>query len=54
MLWVLYHCTDAQCSGEATLPGDVVTAGDGTTLEVANTDAEGRLILADGIWYARA
>jgi leucyl aminopeptidase len=40
-------------SGEATLPGDVVTAGDGTTIEVANTDAEGRLILADGIWYAR-
>lgn len=40
-------------SGEATLPGDVLTAGDGTTIEVANTDAEGRLILADGIWYAR-
>ncbi len=40
-------------SGEAQLPGDVVTAGDGTTIEVANTDAEGRLILADGIWYAR-
>jgi len=40
-------------SGEATLPGDVSTAGDGTTIEVASTDAEGRLILADGIWYAR-
>lgn len=40
-------------SGETTLPGDVVVAGDGTTIEVANTDAEGRLILADGIWYAR-
>ncbi|RUO37753.1 peptidase M17 [Aliidiomarina shirensis] len=40
-------------SGEAQLPGDVVTAGDGSTIEVANTDAEGRLILADGIWYAR-
>lgn len=40
-------------SGEAQLPGDVVTAGDGTTIEVGNTDAEGRLILADGIWYAR-
>ncbi len=40
-------------SGEALLPGDVVTAGDGTTIEVASTDAEGRLILADGIWYAR-
>lgn len=40
-------------SGEAMLPGDVLTAGDGTTIEVASTDAEGRLILADGIWYAR-
>lgn len=40
-------------SGEAILPGDVLTAADGTTIEVASTDAEGRLILADGIWYAR-
>lgn len=40
-------------SGTALLPGDVVTAGDGTTIEVVSTDAEGRLILADGIWYAR-
>lgn len=40
-------------SGEAMLPGDVLTAGDGTTIEVTSTDAEGRLILADGIWYAR-
>jgi leucyl aminopeptidase len=40
-------------SGEAQLPGDVVTAGNGMTIEVANTDAEGRLVLADGIWYAR-
>ncbi|MBC53446.1 MAG: peptidase M17 [Gammaproteobacteria bacterium] len=40
-------------SGEAVLPGDVLTAGDGTTIEVTSTDAEGRLILADGIWYAR-
>lgn len=40
-------------SAEAKLPGDVVTAGDGTTIEVASTDAEGRLILADGIWYTR-
>lgn len=40
-------------SDTAQLPGDVVTAGNGMTIEVANTDAEGRLILADGIWYAR-
>jgi leucyl aminopeptidase len=40
-------------SGTAQLPGDVVTAADGSTIEVGSTDAEGRLILADGIWYAR-
>lgn len=40
-------------SGTATLPGDVLVAADGTRIEVVNTDAEGRLILADGIWYAR-
>ena len=40
-------------SGEAVLPGDVLTAGNGKTIEVGSTDAEGRLILADGIWYAR-
>lgn len=40
-------------SGEAILPGDVLRAGDGTTIEIGSTDAEGRLILADGIWYAR-
>lgn len=40
-------------SGEAQLPGDVVTTGAGLTIEVANTDAEGRLVLADGLWYAR-
>lgn len=40
-------------SGDAQLPGDVVTAGDGSTIEIGSTDAEGRLILADAIWYAR-
>ena len=40
-------------SGTAQLPGDIVTAGNGMTIEVVNTDAEGRLVLADGIWYAR-
>ncbi|WP_241970458.1 leucyl aminopeptidase family protein [Pseudidiomarina sediminum] len=40
-------------SGTALLPGDVVVTGDGTRVEVVNTDAEGRLILADGIWFAR-
>ncbi|KAG2373085.1 hypothetical protein C9374_012817 [Naegleria lovaniensis] len=38
-------------SGIATKPGDVVTAMNGKTIEVDNTDAEGRLILADGLCY---
>ena len=40
-------------SSTATLPGDVVTSMSGTTIEVLNTDAEGRLILADALTYAQ-
>lgn len=40
-------------SGKATKPGDVVTAMSGKTIEVINTDAEGRLILSDAICYAK-
>ncbi len=40
-------------SGRATKPGDVVTSMSGKTIEVLNTDAEGRLILCDGITFAR-
>ncbi len=40
-------------SGRATKPGDVVTSMSGQTIEVLNTDAEGRLILCDAITYAR-
>ncbi len=40
-------------SGSATRPGDVVTAMSGTTIEVLNTDAEGRMVLADVLWYAQ-
>ena len=39
--------------GKATRPGDVLTSGCGKTVEVLNTDAEGRLILGDALWYAR-
>jgi leucyl aminopeptidase len=39
--------------GRAFKPGDVVRAMDGTTIEVTNTDAEGRLVLADALCYAR-
>jgi len=40
-------------SGRATKPGDIVTSMAGKTIEVLNTDAEGRLILCDGITYSR-
>jgi leucyl aminopeptidase len=40
-------------SGSATKPGDIVTSMSGQTIEVLNTDAEGRLILCDAITYAR-
>jgi leucyl aminopeptidase len=39
--------------GKAYKPGDVVTAMSGKTIEVINTDAEGRLVLADGLYFAR-
>ena len=39
--------------GRAFKPGDVVTAMSGTTIEIVNTDAEGRLVLADGLHYAK-
>jgi leucyl aminopeptidase len=39
-------------SGRATKPGDIVTSMSGTTIEILNTDAEGRLILADALTYA--
>ncbi len=39
-------------SGKATRPGDVVTSMSGQTIEVLNTDAEGRLILCDALTYA--
>ena len=40
-------------SGSATRPGDVVTSFDGKTVEIGNTDAEGRLILIDAMAYAK-
>lgn len=39
--------------GKAQRPGDIVTAMSGTTIEVINTDAEGRMVLADVLWYAQ-
>jgi leucyl aminopeptidase len=40
-------------SGSAQRPGDVVTSMSGQTIEVLNTDAEGRMVLADCLWYAQ-
>ena len=40
-------------SATATRPGDIVRAMSGTTIEVINTDAEGRLVLADALWYTQ-
>src|SRR5919199_5814788 len=45
--------TENMPSGHATRPGDIVTAANGTTIEINNTDAEGRLVLADCLTHAR-
>ena len=45
--------TENMPGGRAVKPGDVLKSACGKTVEVLNTDAEGRLILGDGLWYAR-
>ena len=45
--------TENMPGGRAFKPGDVLTSAEGKTVEVLNTDAEGRLILGDAVWYAR-
>ncbi|MDE1161617.1 MAG: leucyl aminopeptidase [Acidobacteriaceae bacterium] len=52
VLSVICSCENMP-SGRAYRPGDVLTAMSGTTIEVLNTDAEGRLVLADGLHYAK-
>lgn len=49
---VLIPATDNRPDGNAMTPGDIITMYDGTTVEVLNTDAEGRLILADALAWA--
>ena len=39
--------------GDAFRPGDILRAANGKSIEIVNTDAEGRLVLADALWYAR-
>lgn len=49
---VLMMCAENAVSGTAQRPSDVITQYGGKTVEVINTDAEGRLVLADGLAYA--
>lgn len=49
----LVPATDNRPSGNAYAPGDVITMYDGTSVEVLNTDAEGRLVMADALTYAK-
>lgn len=46
-------CAENMPSGRATRPGDIVTAMNGKTVEILNTDAEGRLVLCDALVYAQ-
>lgn len=46
-------CVENMPSGSAQRPGDIVTSMSGQTIEVLNTDAEGRLVLADALWYTQ-
>ena len=45
-------CVENMPSGNSYKPGDVITSASGKTIEVANTDAEGRIVLADAVSYA--
>ena len=45
--------TENMPSGSAQRPGDIVTSMSGQTIEILNTDAEGRLVLADALWYTQ-
>ena len=49
----LIGLTENMPSGNAQRPGDIITSMSGQTIEVLNTDAEGRLVLADVLWYAQ-
>lgn len=45
--------TDNKIGDHAIVPDDIVIAADGTSIEIVSTDAEGRLTLADALWYAQ-
>jgi leucyl aminopeptidase len=50
---VVICATDNRINGEALLPDDIITAMNGKTIEIVSTDAEGRLTLADAVYYAQ-
>lgn len=52
-LVALVPATDNRIDKNALVPDDIITISDGTTVEIQNTDAEGRLVLADALVYAR-
>lgn len=51
-LMVVLACAENMPGGNAQRPGDIVRAANGKTIEVITTDAEGRMVLADAVWYA--
>jgi leucyl aminopeptidase len=51
-LTVVVPAAENMPDGKAVRPADVITMANGKTVEILNTDAEGRLILADALWYA--
>ena len=51
-LTIIVPATENMPDGKATRPGDIVTSMSGQTIEILNTDAEGRLILCDALTYA--
>lgn len=46
-------CAENSITGDAYKPDDILTMASGKTVEIHNTDAEGRLVLADALWYAQ-
>jgi len=51
-IYGIMSCAENMPGGNAQRPGDIVKAANGKTIEVLNTDAEGRMVLADAVWYA--
>jgi len=50
---VVIAATDNRIGEDAIVPDDILTAANGTTIEITSTDAEGRLTLADALWFAQ-